>query len=270
MQGDTRYGRCKADCSCLLCRELKNFEMSSSYREDNPGRIDTVNFILRRAPPFADVLSAVKNNRRQRGTEDQGRFVAPGQRVQVNVGESLRKPEPPPKPARRDAPGLNDGEADHRHRTVVYFGDTNRIKKEPEPPPPPLPRPDFLAELKRVQLSSVDSKAGNESPTKSTNDSVADCGLGPPPASRSDLDRPENQSSDGSANRENHFTRIEVKAGATGDSPNEIVLNLSPSRADVLRIEEDESSLEDYWSLPGDTTGFKADWSFVQQWRLRG
>lgn len=50
----------------------------------------------------------------------------------------------------------------------------------------------------------------------------------------------------------------------------EIVVNVTPSREDVLRIEEDESQIEDYWSLPGDTTGFKADWSFVQQWRLRG
>jgi len=57
-----------------------------------------------------------------------------------------------------------------------------------------------------------------------------------------------------------------------GDSKtvHEIVVNISPSREDVLRIEEDESRLEDYWSLPGDTSGFKADWSFVQQWRLRG
>ena len=50
----------------------------------------------------------------------------------------------------------------------------------------------------------------------------------------------------------------------------EIVISVKPCRADVLRIEEEESRLEDYWSLPGDTTGFKADWSFVQQWRLRG
>lgn len=50
----------------------------------------------------------------------------------------------------------------------------------------------------------------------------------------------------------------------------EIVISVKPSRVDVMRIEEDETKLEDYWSLPGDTTGFKADWSFVQQWRLRG
>ncbi|XP_076546541.1 ankyrin repeat and BTB/POZ domain-containing protein 2 isoform X2 [Osmia lignaria lignaria] len=50
----------------------------------------------------------------------------------------------------------------------------------------------------------------------------------------------------------------------------EIVVNVSPSREDVLKIEEDESQVEDYWSLPGDNSGFKADWSFVQQWRLRG
>lgn len=53
-------------------------------------------------------------------------------------------------------------------------------------------------------------------------------------------------------------------------APAEIVLSVKPCRADVLRLEEDESKQEEYWSLPGDTTGFKADWSFVQQWRLRG
>lgn len=51
---------------------------------------------------------------------------------------------------------------------------------------------------------------------------------------------------------------------------NEIVISVKPCREDVIRIEQDESKLEEYWSLPGDTTGFKADWSFVQQWRLRG
>ncbi|XP_044582479.1 ankyrin repeat and BTB/POZ domain-containing protein 2 isoform X2 [Cotesia glomerata] len=54
------------------------------------------------------------------------------------------------------------------------------------------------------------------------------------------------------------------------NSQEEIVVHVSPSREDVLKIEEDETRIEDYWSLPGDTTGFKADWSFVQQWRLRG
>lgn len=49
-----------------------------------------------------------------------------------------------------------------------------------------------------------------------------------------------------------------------------IVIHVSPCRQDVLRLEEDESRLEDFWTLPGDTTGFKADWSFVQQWRLKG
>lgn len=55
-----------------------------------------------------------------------------------------------------------------------------------------------------------------------------------------------------------------------GEAVREVVVKVSPSREDVLRIEEDDTALEDYWSLPGDTTGFRADWSFVQQWRLRG
>lgn len=183
----------------------------NSYTDD--GRvvqIESGNFILRRAPPFEN-----------------------GQRVKVNV--ESRKPEPPPKPTRKDLVTVRSNETpDQRHKTVVYFGDTNRRDC----------RPDFLTELKKVQKSS----------------------------SASGLDRDEVDEVDevDAIDRENHFARIQVKAGATSDSPNEIVLNLSPSRADVLRIEEDESSLDDYWSLPGDTTGFKADWSFVQQWRLRG
>ena len=50
----------------------------------------------------------------------------------------------------------------------------------------------------------------------------------------------------------------------------DIVISVRPSREDVLKIEENESKIDDYWALPGDTTGFRADWSFVQQWRLRG
>lgn len=56
----------------------------------------------------------------------------------------------------------------------------------------------------------------------------------------------------------------------THENQREIIVKVTPSRQDVLKIEEDDTVLADYWSLPGDTTGFRADWSFVQQWRLRG
>ncbi|XP_046487314.1 ankyrin repeat and BTB/POZ domain-containing protein 2 isoform X1 [Neodiprion pinetum] len=255
--------RCRGDCTCLLCRELKSCKMSGSGLQDHG---DTANFILRRAPPFADaVLPSRTCLWRQSQGEDHGKIVAAGQRVQVSVGEPVRKPEPPVKPPRRDVnPGGND--AEHRHRTVVYFGDTNRAQQKKDTDR--LPRPDFIAELKKVQHETND--AGDEEPAIKL---LTDCFSAPPDDSRPELNgNPEKRSSEETpANgRENHFARIQVKAGTTFDAPNEIVLNLSPSRADVLRIEEDQSSLEDYWSLPGDTTGFKADWSFVQQWRLRG
>ncbi|KAJ8675265.1 hypothetical protein QAD02_011051 [Eretmocerus hayati] len=61
--------------------------------------------------------------------------------------------------------------------------------------------------------------------------------------------------------------RVEIESEPKSD----FVMSVSPCREDVLRIEqEQDSKLDDYWSLPGDTTGFRADWSFVQQWRLRG
>ncbi|XP_011500686.1 PREDICTED: ankyrin repeat and BTB/POZ domain-containing protein 2 isoform X2 [Ceratosolen solmsi marchali] len=62
----------------------------------------------------------------------------------------------------------------------------------------------------------------------------------------------------------------EALEGRPEEVVREIVVSVKPCREDVLRIEEEESKLEEYWSLPGDTSGFKADWSFVQQWRLRG
>ncbi|XP_012267790.2 ankyrin repeat and BTB/POZ domain-containing protein BTBD11 isoform X3 [Athalia rosae] len=261
---------CRKDCSCLLCRELKGYHMNS-YAENLGRGVDTANFILRRAPPFADVFSAQKNQWRGKpdndigGGYESGKVIAAGQRVQVSVGEPVcRKPEPPPKPARRDrSPERNEG--DHRHRTVVYFGDTNRVKREAESPA----APDFVSELKKVQQKNTDICDRNtncDEPVAKLDNSECDQFASP----QIQQVYPENNSVEETSNRENHFARIQVKAGATQDAPNEIVLNLSPSRADVLRIEEDESSLEDYWSLPGDTTGFKADWSFVQQWRLRG
>ena len=69
---------------------------------------------------------------------------------------------------------------------------------------------------------------------------------------------------------ENDDACSEGKESINTNGVQEIIVKVSPCREDVLRIEEDETLLEDYWSLPGDTTGFKADWSFVQQWRLRG
>jgi hypothetical protein len=51
----------------------------------------------------------------------------------------------------------------------------------------------------------------------------------------------------------------------------EIVVSVKPCRADVLRIEEARGDdLEDDCELSDQGSPSKADWSFVQQWRLRG
>ncbi|XP_076665560.1 ankyrin repeat and BTB/POZ domain-containing protein 2 isoform X3 [Andrena cerasifolii] len=119
---------------------------------------------------------------------------------------------------------------DVAHKTVIYFGDSNQRQSKVCP-----------KEAPSQPLAKEDSRTkGEEDEGKR-------------------LERAERQRSTVSL-MENEEAKV----------THEIVVNVSPSREDVLRIEEDESQVEDYWSLPGDSTGFKADWSFVQQWRLRG
>lgn len=144
------------------------------------------------------------------------------------------------------------------HRTVIYFGDSNprqkedRARQQPSSSsPPPLP-PEICA---RTKLKCIEDP---ETSSRPRGDEVEVRGRGSNECSTEQ--RRENDENNGGVVMANGETKV----------AHEIVVNVSPSREDVLRIEEDESQQEDYWSLPGDTSGFKADWSFVQQWRLRG
>jgi len=131
---------------------------------------------------------------------------------------------------------------DVAHKTVIYFGDSNPRQREARQAPP----------LPEVCVRAISRCRENPETVQARDDEM-----------ETFRDSTRNDERDDGELRD----LIE-----NGDSKtvHEIVVNISPSREDVLRIEEDESQLEDYWSLPGDTSGFKADWSFVQQWRLRG
>lgn len=125
-------------------------------------------------------------------------------------------------------------EKDVAHKTVIYFGDSNQRQKENRLGQRDVSSPITSREESRMSESRKEETDGVEQ-CKRQQRSMANL-------------------------TENEDTKV----------THEIVVNVSPSREDVLKIEEDESQVEDYWSLPGDNSGFKADWSFVQQWRLRG
>lgn len=134
------------------------------------------------------------------------------------------------------------------HKTVIYFGDSNPRQREDRARQPTPLQPEACVR--------VTSRCNEESQVR--DDGMRET-FRDPIRQNDDEDEDDAELGD-SCTRENDDPK----------TVREIVVNISPSREDVLRIEEDESQLEDYWSLPGDTSGFKADWSFVQQWRLRG
>lgn len=141
---------------------------------------------------------------------------------------------------------LKKNDKDVAHRTVIYFGDTNQRQNK-------LNGKEVVQSAARKEESR---KIGDFKKEGQVDKSSEDGRCG-------DMDKNERQRSTLGlieSNEEVEKTKV----------THEIVVNVSPSREDVLRIEEDESQVVDYWSLPGDNTGFKADWSFVQQWRLRG
>ncbi|XP_076179196.1 ankyrin repeat and BTB/POZ domain-containing protein 2 isoform X2 [Ptiloglossa arizonensis] len=123
------------------------------------------------------------------------------------------------------------------HKTVIYFGDTNQRQRDAKP-----------RETSCSQTVAVEESRMSET--------------------RREVDHEEAKCSTKSQNERQRST-VSLVENEDPKVTHEIVVNVSPSREDVLRIEEDESQVEDYWSLPGDSSGFKADWSFVQQWRLR-
>jgi len=210
------------------------------------------NFILRRAMPFLSKPPAREGWREVARHDDYERSSTLEDRSHRGGGGDVN--------GSRDLKpwtSSNDGKTgkDVGHKTVIYFGDSNPRQKEdkarqqqqsssPPPPPPPLPEACVQA-TSRCNEDPETSPRSNEIETRVR---------------------------DASEREDDDAGRCRDSATENGDpkAAHEIVVNVSPSREDVLRIEEDESQLEDYWSLPGDTSGFKADWSFVQQWRLRG
>ncbi|XP_017789110.1 PREDICTED: ankyrin repeat and BTB/POZ domain-containing protein 2 [Habropoda laboriosa] len=219
------------DCNCVICRELTDCSMPGNL--ESPRR-DGVNFILRRALPFTSKSPSKEwlniTNSINDGYKDSNTLEESGHRAEVEG---------------RMTPTANSNgrrEKDVAHKTVIYFGDSSQRQNNK-----------FNSkEASSSQLNCKEEVRMVESKKEEEINDVEDgknCRRGQKEKQRSTVSLVENE---------------EVKV------THEIVVNVSPSREDVLRIEEDESQLEDYWSLPGDSSGFKADWSFVQQWRLRG
>lgn len=223
--------QCTVDCKCVLCCELKYCKMlRSNSVELSSIYNDDTNFILRRAMPFSSKIPM------DEWQEDDIKQNVYEENSTLEDTSDMRTIANDEHDLRSKIAG-NEMRAgkDIGHKTVIYFGDTNQREKD--------------GKVKQVPLVSK----CNENPDISMQSRQDDEGK----ASQNFVEQ-END------NRQNLMMKNDSNA------VHKIVVNVSPSREDVLRIEEDESQIEDYWSLPGDTSGFKADWSFVQQWRLRG
>ncbi|XP_012342378.1 uncharacterized protein LOC105735560 [Apis florea] len=230
------------DCKCMICRELSDCRMPANL--EAPPRREGVNFILRRGLPFASKSPTkewlnVSDNTPKSACDEDGIITEKTNHRRKMGGESM---------AHHVVVGdnLKKNDKDVAHRTVIYFGDTNQRQNK-------LNGKEVVQSAARKEESR---KIGDFKKEGQVDKSSEDGRCG-------DMDKNERQRSTLGlieSNEEVEKTKV----------THEIVVNVSPSREDVLRIEEDESQVVDYWSLPGDNTGFKADWSFVQQWRLRG
>lgn len=228
------------DCKCMICRELSDCRMPANL--ETPPRREGVNFILRRGLPFTNKSPTKEwlniSDNALESTCDEDCIIAEKINHRRKMGDTMTH-------VVVGDNNLKKADKDVAHKTVIYFGDTNQR-----------------------QQSKFNGKEGAQSATKKEESKIGDfkkeeqlvnssedgrCG---------DMDKNERQRST--------LSLIESEEVEKTKVTHEIVVNVSPSREDVLRIEEDESQVVDYWSLPGDNTGFKADWSFVQQWRLRG
>ncbi|XP_071862841.1 ankyrin repeat and BTB/POZ domain-containing protein 2 isoform X1 [Bombus fervidus] len=225
----------KKDCKCVICRELTNYRMPGNL--EAPPRREGVNFILRRALPFTSKSPSkewlnIDNNIPNSGNPKDGSTIE-----EINHREEMEGTMIP-------VTGCNikKSDKDVAHKTVIYFGDTNQ-----------RPNHRFNGKESSAQLTNKSELKIMESKKE---EQVAD-GL-------------EDERCGGKGQNERQRSTVSLVEEEDVKVTHEIVVNVSPSREDVLKIEEDESQVEDYWSLPGDNTGFKADWSFVQQWRLRG
>lgn len=225
------------DCKCMICRELSDCRMPANL--EAPPRREGVNFILRRGLPFTNKSPTkewlnVSDNTPKSSCDEDGIIVE-----KINhkrkMGDTMTH-------VVMGDNNLKKTDKDVAHKTVIYFGDTNQ-------------RQNKFKEGAQSASKKEESKIGNFKKEEQVVNSSEDGRCG-------DMDKNERQRSTLSLIENEEVEKTKVT--------HEIVVNVSPSREDVLRIEEDESQVVDYWSLPGDNTGFKADWSFVQQWRLRG
>lgn len=219
----------------MICRELTNYRMPGNL--EAPPRREGVNFILRRALPFTNKSPSkewlnIGNNIPNSGDPKDATAME-----EINHREEMEGTMIP-------VTGCNTkkGDKEIAHKTVIYFGDTNQ-----------RPNHRFNGKESPAQLTNKGELKIMESKKE---EQVAD-GL-------------EDERCGGKGQNERQRSTASLVEEEDVKVTHEIVVNVSPSREDVLKIEEDESQVEDYWSLPGDNTGFKADWSFVQQWRLRG
>ncbi|XP_025985900.1 ankyrin repeat and BTB/POZ domain-containing protein BTBD11 isoform X1 [Solenopsis invicta] len=251
MPSTRRAQCCTEDCRCVLCRELKGFKMNANgvQVQQKIGH-EGANFILRRVMPFLPKPPMREEWREvTRHDDDYDRSSTLEDRSRRGDGVMNDSRDLKPWTSSND---IGKTGKDVGHKTVIYFGDSNprpkedKMRQPPAPPPPPPPLPEACVQ--------VTSRCNENNPRDAETTE----------ASERDKEREEDD-----AGRRRDAAEMENGAGDP-KAAHEIVVNVSPSREDVLRIEEDESQLEDYWSLPGDTSGFKADWSFVQQWRLRG
>lgn len=249
----------------MLCRELKGLKEMSGVVEVARARDEGANFILRRAVPFLpkapaatrDWQEAKRDDYYERSStlEDKSRCGAPTATAATTTKDDGRAVDPKAKTPPSNGDQQRQAGKDVAHRTVIYFGDSNPRQREDkpnwQPPPPPPSLPEACVRVSSRSNGSPETNSLKNDDEKLRRDSVE-----------------RNNGDD--RDRDAAVTRDTAAEKDPGKAVHEIVVNVSPSREDVLRIEEDESQLEDYWSLPGDTSGFKADWSFVQQWRLRG
>ena len=243
MQSSMKRRSCeKKYCDCVICRELTDCRMSANL-EAPLRRAEGINFILRRALPFTGKSPSkewlnISNDTANPDDDD----CKDGAAIdEIDHRKEMEDEATVPV----TTTGAKKNDRDVAHKTVIYFGDTNQKQSNRFN--------DKEAPSNRCQFAVAKDES------KMADEQVAD-----------DRDRDGDRDGD---DGERCSGKSLVKTLAKNEDvkvTHEIVVNVSPSREDVLRIQEDESQVEDYWSLPGDNTGFKADWSFVQQWRLRG
>lgn len=216
----------------MICRELTDCKMPGNL--GSPHR-QGGNFILRRALPFA-TKSPSKEwlNITSSTSNDYDNNVTTEERSHEPEVENTTMPV--------ISSGARRNDKDVAHKTVIYFGDSNQRQNNK-----------FSSRETSSQLTSKDERTMIDVKKEEANETQKD--------------REEGRSG---GKIERQRSTVSLMENEDAKVTHEIVVNVSPSREDVLRIEEDESQVEDYWSLPGDSSGFKADWGFVQQWRLRG